>query len=92
VLLRPEHPYTRALLDVVPEAGGLERTILSGEPPDPTRIPSGCRFHPRCPVVASGEAAQLGIEPGCRGDDPTLEAFGEGTFAACHKAVLLRDR
>ena len=92
VLLRPEHPYTRALLDVVPEAGGLDREILFGEPPDPTRIPTGCRFHPRCPVVASGEAGQLGIEAACRGEDPSLEPFGEGTFAACHKAVLLRDR
>ena len=92
VLLKPQHPYTRALLDVVPEAGGLERTILSGEPPDPTRIPTGCRFHPRCPVVASGEAAQLGIEAACRGEDLALEPFGEGTFAACHKALLLRDR
>jgi hypothetical protein len=42
--------------------------------------------------VASGEAAQLGIESACRGEDPVLEPFGEGTFAACHKAVLLRDR
>ena len=38
---RPLHPYTKALLDVVPEAGGIERPILQGEPPDPTRIPSG---------------------------------------------------
>src|SRR5262249_28472487 len=46
VLQRPRHPYTKALLNVVPEAGGSVRPILSGEPPDPTRIPAGCRFHP----------------------------------------------
>ena len=39
VLLRPLHPYTRALLDVVPEAGGIDRPILEGEAPDPTKIP-----------------------------------------------------
>jgi oligopeptide/dipeptide ABC transporter ATP-binding protein len=91
VLLRPRHPYTKALLDVVPEAGGLERPVLAGEPPDPTRIPPGCRFHPRCPVVASGEAARLGIEDACRGDDPSLTEFPLSVFAACHKAALQRD-
>jgi len=84
VLLRPRHPYTRALLDVVPEAGGLERPILQGEPPDPTRIPTGCRFHPRCPVVASGRARQLGIEDKCLGVDLDLLAVQQGHLAACH--------
>ncbi len=88
VLLRPLHPYTKALLDVVPEAGGIERPILKGEPPDPTRIPGGCRFHPRCPVVASGEAARLGIEDRCKGDDLGLEELKPGHFAACHQASL----
>jgi oligopeptide/dipeptide ABC transporter ATP-binding protein len=91
VLLTPKHPYTKALLDVVPEAGGLDRPILLGEPPDPTRIPPGCRFHPRCPVVASGEAATLGIEAACKGDDPGLVGFPQATFAACHKAALQRN-
>ena len=90
VLLTPKHPYTQALLDVVPEAGGLERPILTGEPPDPTRIPSGCRFHPRCPVVASGMAATLGIEAACKGEDPHLFEFPNDTLAACHKAELER--
>jgi oligopeptide/dipeptide ABC transporter ATP-binding protein len=88
VLLQPHHPYTKALLDVVPEIGGLERPILQGEPPDPTRIPTGCRFHPRCPVVATGEAAQLGIEDACKGTDLALEDYGNGWLAACHKAAL----
>ena len=86
VLLRPRHPYTKALLNVVPEAGevGVIRAILQGEPPDPTRIPSGCRFHPRCPVVASGRAKELGIEDRCRGEDLQLEEVGDQHFAACH--------
>lgn len=84
VLATPRHPYTRALLSVVPETRRLEQQILHGETPDPSRIPSGCRFHPRCPVVASGEAARLGIEARCRGEDPTLTERAPGHTAACH--------
>ena len=69
LLTAPRHPYTRALLSVVPEVARMEAQILTGEAPDPTRIPPGCRFHPRCPLVASGEAARLGIEARCRGED-----------------------
>jgi len=86
VLLRPKHPYTKALLDVVPEAGGIDRPILSGEPPDPTRIPGGCRFHPRCPIVASGEAVTLGIDAKCTGEDLGLLELENDHFAACHAA------
>jgi oligopeptide/dipeptide ABC transporter ATP-binding protein len=88
VLQRPTHPYTKALLDVVPEAGGLERPILRGEPPDPTRVPDGCRFHPRCPVVASGRAGELGIERQCSGEDLGLLESGIVQFAACHLVPL----
>ena len=88
VLQRPRHPYTKALLDVVPEAGGIERPILTGEPPDPTRVPGGCRFHPRCPVVASGRAAELRIEERCRTEDLALMDVGEPHFAACHLIPL----
>jgi oligopeptide/dipeptide ABC transporter ATP-binding protein len=84
VLQRPRHPYTKALLDVVPEAGGIERPILTGEPPDPTRVPAGCRFHPRCPVVASGWATTLGIEDRCRGEDLGLFEPDPGHQAACY--------
>jgi peptide/nickel transport system ATP-binding protein len=85
----PRHPYTRALLSVVPEAGGREPQVLAGEAPDPTRIPPGCRFHPRCPVVASGEAARIGIEARCRGEDLGLApvpgaALRSAHVAACH--------
>ena len=90
MLAAPRHPYTRALLSVVPEVRQLEPQILVGEAPDPTRIPPGCRFHPRCPVVASGEAARLGIEDLCRGQDLVLaQAPGSpsGHLAACHAVV-----
>jgi peptide/nickel transport system ATP-binding protein len=54
VLLRPRHPYTRALISVLPDASSeLPVRALAGEPPDPTRIPAGCRFHPRCPRLAA---------------------------------------
>jgi oligopeptide/dipeptide ABC transporter ATP-binding protein len=84
VLAEPQHPYTMALLSVVPEADRMEQQILEGETPDPADIPPGCRFHPRCPVVASGEAARLGILESCIGTDPTLAAIGTDHTVACH--------
>jgi oligopeptide/dipeptide ABC transporter ATP-binding protein len=77
MLTSPRHPYTRALLSVVPEIEQMDQQILTGEAPDPTRIPAGCRFHPRCPLVESGEAGRLGIEEQCRSDDPLM-------LPACH--------
>jgi peptide/nickel transport system ATP-binding protein len=49
----PQHPYTRALLSVVPQPhrNGVKRAILSGEIPNAAAIPTGCRFHPRCPIA-----------------------------------------
>jgi oligopeptide/dipeptide ABC transporter ATP-binding protein len=81
LLTSPRHPYTRALLSVVPESRHMEPQVLKGEAPDPARIPPGCRFHPRCPVVESGEAARLGIEDQCRGEDPVF-------LPACHAVRL----
>ncbi len=66
VLADPQHPYTRALLSVVPESRRVEQQVLTGEPPDPTRIPTGCRFHPRCPALAQGAAAAAGVADACR--------------------------
>jgi peptide/nickel transport system ATP-binding protein len=88
VLTRPLHPYTRALLDVVPEAEGIERPILAGEPPDPTRIPGGCRFHPRCPELANGAAERAGVDEACRERDLGLDELRPTHFAACHLARL----
>jgi peptide/nickel transport system ATP-binding protein len=84
VLRNPQHPYTQALLSVVPEIEGMEQQILHGETPDPSRIPSGCRFHPRCPLVASGEAERLGIVDRCRGVDLELEPESAPHRVACH--------
>ena len=87
VLANPRHPYTRALLSVVPEVHHLETQILSGEPPDPTRVPDGCRFHPRCPALASGEAARAGVDDRCR-TEPVPILLG---VAEHHAACFLTD-
>jgi oligopeptide/dipeptide ABC transporter ATP-binding protein len=74
-----QHPYTRALLSVVPGADPRERKqlqILRGETPDAVRIPSGCRFHPRCPLAVDE----------CSSVDPPLVRHGgaaDGHEAAC---------
>ena len=58
VVARPQHPYTKALLAAVPEpdpANRLhERPVIQGEPPNPSHVPGGCAFHPRCPAVLVG--------------------------------------
>ncbi|MFI1889525.1 ABC transporter ATP-binding protein [Streptomyces jumonjinensis] len=82
VLLSPRHPYTRALLSVLPESP-LPPVVLAGEPPDPSRIPPGCRFHARCQVLASGEAERAGVDLRCRSEDPGMV---RGPGVACHWA------
>jgi peptide/nickel transport system ATP-binding protein len=84
VLGDPQHPYSRARLSVVPEAHHLEPQILVGETPDPRAVPMGCRFHPRCPLVAAGEAERLGILDRCRGEDLGLLLVAGGHAVACH--------
>lgn len=70
-------PYTRALLSVLPvadpEARYRKAQILSGETPDPSQMPIGCRFHPRCPVAIDR----------CRTVDPSLVRVGPDHEAAC---------
>lgn len=86
VIERPRHPYTRSLLSVVPRRDPrrrVEAQILRGETPNPIDLPPGCRFHPRCPLVASGEAARLGIEERCRSEDLALVEVARGHAAAC---------
>ena len=76
VLANPRHPYAQALLSVVPIPDPAMRrrpVILGGETPDPSRIPSGCRFHPRCPVAFDR----------CLTVDPPLFAVGPDHQAAC---------
>jgi peptide/nickel transport system ATP-binding protein len=54
VVRHPQHPYTKALLSVVPARDPLVRSapqLLTGETPNPVDVPTGCRFHPRCPIA-----------------------------------------
>ena len=80
----PRHPYTRSLLAAVPVPDPdrrIERKVLSGDVPSPARPPSGCRFHPRCPLAAErGELAR------CSADDPVLREVAPGHWVACHFA------
>ncbi|GHD14270.1 ABC transporter ATP-binding protein [Nocardiopsis kunsanensis] len=88
VLSEPAHPYTRALLSVLPDAASEEGpVVLSGEPPDPKRVPGGCRFHPRCPILASGEAERAGVAERCRTEDPLILPGGDERRVACHWAA-----
>ena len=76
VLAHPAHPYTKALLSVIPipnPRARRERVILQGAPPNPIDVPSGCRFHPRCPVAIE-RCAQV---------DPALEVVSGEHQAAC---------
>jgi oligopeptide/dipeptide ABC transporter ATP-binding protein len=76
VLNAPAHPYTKALLSVIPVPNPRkrhDRIILQGDPPNPVDLPAGCRFHPRCPVA----------EPMCSETDPQLTTFADGHQAAC---------
>ena len=87
ILLRPQHPYTQALLSVVPEMDRIEPVVLRGEIPDPTRIPAGCRFHPRCPALADGTADAAGVADACR-ETPLAVLPARGHHAAaCHLAL-----
>jgi len=91
VLESPRHPYTQALLSVVPEIERLEPVVLAGEIPDPTRIPSGCRFHPRCPALADGTAERMGVADRCRTEPlEPLPAVGDHR-TACHLDAILQE-
>jgi peptide/nickel transport system ATP-binding protein len=72
----PNHPYTQALLDEVPRLEPKKKrfTALKGEIPSPLNPPSGCYFHPRCPLAFDR----------CRVDRPALKAIAPGRFSACH--------
>jgi oligopeptide transport system ATP-binding protein len=75
----PKHPYTRALLSAVPVAdvdaeANKERVVLQGEIPSPLRIPTGCRFHTRCPAAMAR----------CKTQDPAMSEHGGGHAVACH--------
>jgi peptide/nickel transport system ATP-binding protein len=75
ILQSPAHPYTKALVSAVPQPGrpARSRIILTGDPPNPVNVPSGCPFHTRCPEA----------RPVCRSLKPELIAEG-GRSVACH--------
>ncbi|WP_053206677.1 ABC transporter ATP-binding protein [Jiangella muralis] len=80
VLDGPRHPYTQALVRAVPSRVPGERrarVLLDGEPPSLRHRPTGCAFHPRCPVAS----------PSCAGDDPPLLDLAPGHGAACWHPV-----
>jgi len=73
----PSHPYTVALMSAVPQYGAgkkNKRLKLEGDLPSPLHMPSGCTFHPRCPL-------KIKI---CEKDEPVLTDKGDGHFVACH--------
>ena len=83
VLTDPRHPYTRALVSVLPESPLPKPIVLSGELPDAARIPAGCRFRPRCQEVASGRASA--VQDDCeRLDLAVLSADASSHQVACH--------
>jgi peptide/nickel transport system ATP-binding protein len=71
----PRHPYTRMLLEAVPdlEMSGRPRKAVQGEPPNPLNLPSGCAFRPRCPYAA----------PRCSVELPQLKP-DKSAMVACH--------
>jgi peptide/nickel transport system ATP-binding protein len=71
----PRHPYTRALIDALPDLSmsGRKRRVIEGEIPDPIRPPPGCAFHPRCPLAFER----------CRQEVPPLLPHGDRQVA-CH--------
>ncbi len=78
ILKDPLHPYTRALIDAIPDPNPSNRfsirSVIKGEPPDLSNPPKGCRFHPRCPHVMEV----------CRYKDPKLIESYSGHAVACH--------
>jgi oligopeptide/dipeptide ABC transporter ATP-binding protein len=75
----PKHPYTQALISAIPiPVPGMrrDRIILEGDVPSPANPPSGCRFHPRCPIARDN----------CKIDEPELREITPGHYVSCHYA------
>ena len=79
---RPRHPYTRALMEAIPDLDmtGRVRIPVGGEVPSPITPPSGCAFHPRCPLAG----------PRCKAERPELKPAGDA-MVACHAVEEGRD-
>ncbi|MCA3271739.1 MAG: ATP-binding cassette domain-containing protein [Roseomonas sp.] len=79
---RPRHPYTRALMEAIPDLDmtGRVRIPVGGEVPSPITPPNGCAFHPRCPLAG----------PRCKAERPELKPAGDA-MVACHAVEEGRD-
>lgn len=79
IVEEPLHPYTKALIEAVPEPDPKnrlrERRVIAGEPPNPIDVPKGCRFHPRCPLFIEGLCDKVG---------PSLNEVKHEHLVACH--------
>jgi len=85
IIRSPQHPYTQALISAVPEVdpdSKRQRIILPGDVPSPIHPPSGCPFHPRCPIA----------EARCRTEAPALREVAANHLAACHLAGTVIDQ
>ena len=74
---QPFHPYTSVLTKAAPVMNPLNRSreyVIEGETPSPINMPSGCRFHPRCPYCTER----------CKTETPQLREVAPGRFVACH--------
>jgi len=78
IFAQPRHPYTVGLLRSVPRIDTVDTRLVPiiGQPPTPTALPTGCAFHPRCPIGRH--------RPVCAAQDPALRPAGPGHASACH--------
>jgi peptide/nickel transport system ATP-binding protein len=82
IFTNPAHPYTQALISAVPvpdvtKQGSRKRIVLNGDVPSPINPPSGCRFHPRCPIA----------QDRCKVERPVLDARSATRHVACHYPI-----
>ena len=85
IIRSPQHPYAQALISAVPEVdpdSKRQRIILPGDVPSPIHPPTGCPFHPRCPIA----------EARCRTEAPALREVAANHLAACHLAGKVIDQ
>ncbi len=80
----PFHPYTSVLTKAAPVMNPLKRSreyVIEGETPSPINMPSGCRFHPRCPYCTDC----------CKTEKPELREIMPGRFVACHHPLGMEN-
>ena len=85
----PYHPYSKHLIASLPRIGAeVPKVSLPGAPPNLAAPPPGCRFHPRCPALASGTAQAAGVADACRSTDLPVIPAAAGHAAACHLVAV----